>query len=160
MKLLYGHNEEVADWVARRIPYIHRRMHESAFGMAFGPSRAIGVIDAQGVLVAGVVYHGYDPWCKSIELSFAADTRKWLTRNLIRELMGYPFDTIGVNRVTGVTPKRAKAARVFLDKFGFKREGVARSGFGEDDAIISGLLAKEWRQSKYAQAHLRRAEAA
>lgn len=149
MKLLYGHSDEVALWVGQRIPYVARRMARDPASPPFGPAQAIGVINQAGALVAGVVYHGYDPDCPSVEMSFAADTAKWLTRKLIYELMTYPFEGMGCRRVTGVTPKRAKAARAFLDAFGFKREGVVRSGFMDDDAIISGLLAKEWATHRF-----------
>lgn len=151
MKLLYGHSDEVAIWVAQRIPYVAKRLARDPLSPPFGPAQAIGVLDAAGTLVAGVVYHGYDQDCPSVEMSFAADTPKWLTRTLICELLSYPFDGLGCRRVTGVTPKRAAAARRFIDRFGFKREGVARQAFGNDDAIISGLLAREWRQSRFSR---------
>ena len=38
-----------------------------------------------------------------------------------------------------LTPKRAKEARRFIDVFGFKREGVVRRGFGDDDAIVGEI---------------------
>jgi RimJ/RimL family protein N-acetyltransferase len=47
-------------------------------------------------------------------------------------------------RITSQTPKRNRRARQFLQKFGFKQEGCVRLGFGDDDSIISGLLASEW----------------
>ncbi len=43
----------------------------------------------------------------------------------------------------------AKAARRFLDAFGFRREGLVRKGFGDDDAMISGLLKREWEASRW-----------
>lgn len=147
--MLYGHSGEVADWVGWRIPYVAKRLARDPTQPPFGPCQAIGVLNAGGDLVGGVVYHGYDPDCPSVEMSFAATTRKWLTRNLIYELMKYPFEGMGCKRVTGVTPKRAKAARDFLEDFGFKREGCVRFGFGDDHAIISGLLAKEWAESRF-----------
>lgn len=152
MKLLYGHSDEVAAWVGWRIPYVAKRLTRDPAAPPFGPCQAIGVLNAANELVAGVVYHSYDQDCPSVEMSFAADTPKWLTRSLIHELMSYPFGTMGCKRVTGCTPKRAKAAREFLDAFGFKREGVVRQGFSDDDAIISGLLAREWAASRFNRA--------
>jgi len=148
LRLLYGHSDEVAAWVGWRIPYVAKRMARDP-ATPFGACQAIGVLNSAGELVAGVVYHSYDPDCPSVEMSFAASTRKWLTPNLIRELMGYPFNTLGCRRVTGCTPKRAREARQFLDGFGFKREGSVRQAFGDDDAIISGLLRKEWEASRF-----------
>lgn len=149
LRLLYGHSEEVATWVGWRIPYVAKRMTRDPTTEPFGPCQAIGVLNEAGELVAGVVYHSYDPDCPSVEMSFAATARNWLTRGLIRQLMEYPFKRLGCRRVTGCTPKRAKEARGFLDAFGFKREGSIRQAFGDDDAIISGLLAKEWETSRF-----------
>lgn len=149
MKLLYGHSAEVADWVGRRIPYVAKRLARDPTVSPFGAAQAIGVIDAAGSLIAGVVYHGYDPDCPSIEMSFAAATAKWLTRDLICELLRYPFEGLGCRRVTACTPRRATSARRFIDRFGFKREGCVRFAFGSDHAIISGLLASEWAQSRF-----------
>ena len=64
-------------------------------------------------------------------------------------LRSYPFDQLACHRLTAITPKKARAARRFLDHFGFKREGVVRRAFGEDDAIVSGLLKAEWERSRW-----------
>lgn len=144
MKLLYGHSTEVAAWVGWRIPYVAQRLARDPDKPPFGAASAIGVLDERGKLVAGVVYHGYDPDCPSVEMSFAASTARWLTKALVCELLRYPFEQLGCIRITGVTPRRATSARRFLDKFGFKREGLVRSAFGADDAVISGLLRTEW----------------
>lgn len=153
MKLLYGHADEVKRWVGWRIPLIRKRMERDPAHDPFGPAYAIGVLDRENRLVAGVVYHNWDPDCSSMELSFAADTPKWLTRNLIRELMRYCFETVGVNRVHSLTPKSYTAARRFVEVFGFKREGVATDGFGPGEhAIISRLLKREWLETKWAKA--------
>lgn len=149
MKLLYGHSDEVAAWVAWRIPYVARRMARDPTSPPFGPAQAIGVINDAGELVAGVVYHGYDPDCPSVEMSFAASTPKWLTKALIGELLRYVFVGLSCRRVTALTPRRATSARKFIDRFGFKREGCVRFGFGDDHAIVSGLLASEWAQSRF-----------
>jgi hypothetical protein len=149
VRLLYGHDALVCDWVARRIPGMAPAVANNPPGRAFGAATAIGVVDGEGCLRGGVIYHNYRPEFRTIELGFASAHRRWLTRSLINGLLAYPFDQLGCQRVTGVTPKRYKDARRFLDKFGFKREGVVRRGFGDDDAIISGLLRSEWDRSPW-----------
>jgi RimJ/RimL family protein N-acetyltransferase len=88
-------------------------------------------------------------------VSFASETPRWLTRNLIRQILAYPFDQLACQRLTAITPKKARAARAFLDHFGFKREGVVRRGFGADDAIVSGLMKREWVRSRWVGAGVR-----
>jgi RimJ/RimL family protein N-acetyltransferase len=153
VRLRYGDDVLVAYWVAARIPHMES-------GADFGPCKAIGVENSRGELIGGVVYHNYMPVVGNIELSFAADTAKWLTRPIICGLLSYPFDQLQCQRVTGVTPRRATSARRFLDQFGFKREGCVRRGFGTDHAIISGLLREEWQASKWAKPRTRRQESA
>lgn len=138
MRLVIGRDAAVADWVGTRIPHV-------GGGGAFGPCAALGVEGKSGALIGGVVFSNWQPSCRSIEASFASDTPRWLTRGLIAQIMAYPFDQLGCQRVTAITPRKAKAARRFLDAFGFKREGLVRKGFGDDDAVVSGLLRREGR---------------
>jgi len=83
---------------------------------------------ADGTAAAGVVFFSYHPKFASIEIAAASETPRWLTRALVRQIMGYPFDQLGCLRVSAVTPRRAMPARRFLESFGFKREGLARRG--------------------------------
>lgn len=130
----------VGSFVAQRIPHV-------MLSSAFGAYSAVGVVDETDRLVGGVVFTNYQPDCKSIELSAAADDHRWLTRPVIGEILSYPFHQLGCQRLTAVTPRKAASARRFLEKFGFRREGLVRLGFGSDDAIITGLLRKEWDRS-------------
>ena len=147
MRLVLGEDVAVADWVARRIAHVGE-------GTAFGPCAAIGVAGADGRPLGGVVFSNWQPACRSIEASFASATPRWLTRRILGAILAYPFDQLGCGRLTAGTPPRAKAARRFLDAFGFKREGLVRKGFGDDDAVISGLLKREWEASRWRLPHL------
>lgn len=151
MKVLWGHDAEIATWVGWRIPLTAKRLTRDPTCQPFGPCVAAGIIDSEGRLIAGVVYHNYDVDCASVEMSFAADSPRWLTRGIICTLLRYAFSTAHCNRITGVTPRKATSARRFLDKFGFRREGVATDGFGDDDAVISRLLKREWQATKWAK---------
>lgn len=138
MRLLLGQSEAVASWVAYRIP-------QMSTGADFGPCQAVGVVTQDGQrLVAGVVFHNFQRAFQNIEVSFAADTPAWLTRNVARGILALPFQQWDCQRITSLTPKKNKAARAFLEKFGFKREGCVKKGFGTDDMIISGLMRDEW----------------
>ena len=142
MRIVLGRDPEVADWVARRIPHV-------GSGEAFGPCRAIGVQAQDGRPLGGVVFSNWQPACRSIEASFAADTPRWLTRRIIAAILAYPFVQLDCQRITTLTPRRARAARRFIDAFGFKREGLVRKGFGYDDAVVSGLLKREWEGGRW-----------
>jgi RimJ/RimL family protein N-acetyltransferase len=145
MHLVLDKSADVAAWVAARIPQMQGAGD-------FGACAAIGVEGEDGRPLGGVVFHNYQPRFRNIEVSFASDTPRWLTRNLIRRILSYPFEQLNCARLTAITPRKAASARRFLDVFGFKREGLVRRGFGTDDAVISGLLKREWARSRWAAA--------
>jgi RimJ/RimL family protein N-acetyltransferase len=142
MRLDWNDSENVAAWVAARIP----QMSGSA---DFGPCRAVGVVSSDGQPLGGVVFHNYQARFRNIEVSFASESPRWLTRRLIKNILTYPFGQLDCQRITALTPRKAASARRFLDVFGFKREGLLRKGFGTDDMVISGLLQREWLGSKW-----------
>lgn len=79
-------NDAVADFVSRRI---WGRSGE------FGPRCTMAVVDGRQ-LIAGVVYHNFHPQPGTIEVSAAADTKRWLTREVLRRFISMPFDNLGV----------------------------------------------------------------
>ena len=102
-----------------------------------------------GAPLGGVVFSNWQPACRSIEVSFASASPRWLTRRLIGAILSYPFVQLDCQRITALTPRRARSARRFIDAFGFKREGLIRQGFGDDDAVVSGMLKREWEGSRW-----------
>lgn len=137
MKLVCGRDAVVAEWVRARIPHMA--------GGDFGPCVAIGVEDDTGRLVAGAVYHGYNalPGGGDIQMSMAADSARWARKGVIRGLLDYPFNQAGCHRVTTITPLRNARALKINAGLGFEVEGRIRRGFGDDDAIIMGLMRED-----------------
>jgi hypothetical protein len=87
--------------------------------------------------------HDYQPRYNSCELTFASDTPTWATRTSIRAMLAYPFEQLGVRRITTVIAEsNARAIRV-NEHLGFKLEGRCRFGCGHEDALIFGLLREE-----------------
>ena len=141
MRLVLDQGPGVAQWVEARIPHMN--------GQPFGPSSAIGVVTGADVPIAGVVFHDYQPQYGNAMISVAADTPRWLTKPLITGIMRVPFVQYGLNRLTAITPPGETSVSRFLTKFGFRREGVVRLGLGNQDAVIWGLLATDWKWSKF-----------
>lgn len=142
MRLVWDEPAEVTQWVGERLPY---RMGAADFG----PCQAVGVLSTAGAPLGGVVFHNYRGRTRDIELTFASATPRWLTRRIITGIMAYPFHQLACQRVTSVTPKRNRPSRIFQEVFGFKREGLVRRGYLDDDAVIAGLLAEEWAASPF-----------
>lgn len=131
-ELVFGRDREVLDFVQR-----HFRFELSA-----GECSTIGLSD-KGQLIAGVVYHRYHPEWKNIEMTIAANTARWATKDAIGSFLAFPFYQYGCNRVTACVSRRNKRCLRFLRGIGFKTEGVIRRGYGNHDLIVMGMLKKE-----------------
>jgi len=130
--LLY--EPRMADWIASRIPGMnpdHLRRMAATCGV---------IID--GELVAGMAWSGVERG--NVEITFAADSPRWATRETISRLLWGMFVKLDCHRVTTRIAASNKRAIRFNEGIGFKREGVIRKGWGPDeDAIILGLLRDE-----------------
>lgn len=102
MTPVWGADEAVAAWVAAHIPGCER---------GFDAARAVGVLSG-GRLVAGVVFHDWNPERGLIELSAAATDRRWLTREVVRVVFGYAF-TVARMAVTRTGESNAPVRRIW-----------------------------------------------
>lgn len=140
MKLLYGHSDEVERFVASLIP-------RCADG--FGPCQAIGVIDGEGRLVAGWVWHGWDPAAETMEFSGAAITSKWMTRAILQELFSYAFERVGCQMVMTRNSTDNKRLHRQLAAYGFTRWDVPRLFGRNEDGVFWTLLDDDWKASRF-----------
>lgn len=142
--LIYGHDRAIAEWVLERVPE----------RPDFGPCVAIGVPNKDHTrLIAGVVYHFYQPHHGVIELSMAAESPMWARHDVISELLAYPFKQLGCYKVFTCTDiANEKALRVNYH-IGFTREAVLAHQFGKNrHCVICRLLQPEY-DRKYGARH-------
>lgn len=138
MKVVVDRSGAVARWVASRIPLMDGTLGFEVKAVAFG------ILSDDGPPLGGVVFTDWQPAYRSIQVSFASVSPRWLTPRLVTAILDYPFGQLACQRITSLTPSTAASAVGFLERFGFVREGLIRRGFGTDDAIVSGLLAEDW----------------
>ena len=69
--------------------------------------------------------------------------KRWLNRDFLFAMFDYPFNQLGVNRITGLVAKKNKEARRFDEHLGFKYEGNMRHALADDDMLIYGMLKRE-----------------
>lgn len=141
MRLLFGCSDLVAAWVRARIPFMDPE--------GFGPCQALGVVSAGGQIAGGVVFHGWNKHYCSMEVSCAAESAKWLSRRIITGILSYPFEQMGVVRLSSVTRPDDRRTRHVLEALGFKFEGVGRRVFGDHDGASYSLLGDEWRNGRF-----------
>jgi hypothetical protein len=81
---VYGHDALIAEFVSGLIPELHGRSLARS-------SKAFGVVNKDGVLIAGMVYHNWDPEAGVIEMSGASIDPKWLTAETLKRMYQYPY---------------------------------------------------------------------
>jgi hypothetical protein len=139
---VYGHDAVVARFVADLIPHCRRGFPETA--------RAIGVIDADGGLIAGLVYHNYDPEAEAIEISGAALPGKhWLTRGTIARMYQYPFLGIGCQMVFQRTPATDERLLGMLAAYDYTFVKVPRMFGRERDGVLCLLTVEAWQNNRF-----------
>jgi RimJ/RimL family protein N-acetyltransferase len=138
MKILLANQDKlIAEWVSRKIPIFE-------FGST--PYTAIGLADGKsGVILAGVVYQNYTKI--DIEMHVAAvEGARWMNRRFLGEVFRYPFEQLGVHRITGLVPANNARAAAFDEHIGFQLEGRVRERLpGGEDVLIYGMIRDECR---------------
>ncbi len=104
MRLLFGHDDMVAQWVSGKIG-----------ALISPPYVAIGATRDEQTLCAGVVFNDYSG--HNIEITLASEGK--LTRGAIRGIYHYAFAQVGAGRVTARARRSNKVMRELLPRFGF-----------------------------------------
>lgn len=115
----------------------------------FGNCQAIGFLDGEGMLVAGAVYHNWDPDAGVIEITAASLHRGWGSRERVRTIFGYPFDGIGCQMVVARTSEKNSAPLRIWKALGADFYRIPRLYGRGEAAIITTLTVEQWLRSKF-----------
>lgn len=130
MKLIYGQDEPIAEWVGLQLAKDIE---------AFKPCKAIG-IERNGELIAGVIYNNYQSGLL-IEMSIASLDKRWATRHTLRALFAYPFIQLNLKRVQTLCSAKEEGVIMFNKRLGFQLEGAHREAWhAGGDALSFGML--------------------
>jgi RimJ/RimL family protein N-acetyltransferase len=114
----------VFDFVSKRVPV----------SLVAG-TKGLG-LERDGELIAGVLYESFNGANVWMHVA-AVPGAKWMPREFIRYCFQYPFDELGVTRISGLVYETNHAARRTNEKLGFRIEtrllGAAEDG---SDALI------------------------
>ena len=138
-KLLYGHDAAVASFVSHLLFGDNR---------GFGNCRAIGSIDADGKLIGGVVFHGWQPEAGTIELSSAATTPRWLSPVVLDAIFRYPFAVGCQMLLMRVSAKNTRLIRQ-LDALALRRLPIPRLYGRDEDGILYTMTDDDWSTWKF-----------
>lgn len=102
-------------------------------------------------LIAGVVYHNFNPEAGVIELSAAATSKLWLTRPVLRAMFAYPFEQIGCQMAVLRVSERNPAMVSIAQRYGFKSHLIPRLRGRDEDEHILTLTDDDWRANRFNQ---------
>ena len=101
-----------------------------------------------GKMAGAVVFNNYHvlhkgSWC---EISVAIDDAECVSRRGLRKIFEYPFKQLGVSRLQAVTAVTNLRCKAFIERLGFKLEGLARKAHdGETDQAVYSMMPNECR---------------
>jgi RimJ/RimL family protein N-acetyltransferase len=142
---VYEQDQLIGQFVAMMIP------HCREYG--FGPHiKAIGVVSGAGELIAGFVYHNYDPGAAIIEISGAGlPGSHWCTPLTLAKIYQYPFKQLGCQMIVQrVLASDTRLLRQFA-ALNYMLIKVPRLFGREQDGVLGLLTAEDWAANKICQ---------
>ena len=132
MRIVLGHDAAVGRFAADRL------------GIPIEPPfTPMGVVDdISNELIGAIIYNRYNRF--DIEISVYAP--RAMNRRFIRAAFAYPFEQLGVLRLTARTKRSNKAMCRLLPRLGFVYEATLKHHFGPsrgDDAVLYRMTRAE-----------------
>ena len=138
---VYGYDGVVSAFVARLIPHCAR-----GFGFNI---KTIGIVD-EGDLVAGIVYHNWEPEAGIIEISAAALPHEpWLSRETLKRMFQYPFLECKCQMVVQRIQADDERQQFMMARFGYTLVKVPRMYGRGRDGVIGLLTDDAWAANKF-----------
>jgi RimJ/RimL family protein N-acetyltransferase len=129
-----------AEWVAGQLGY----------DRPFTSCRSMAVIHSDRI-VAGVVFHDWNPEAGVIELSAAATDPRWMTRKVINEAFGYVFGRLGCQMAVARTEASNRTVRRLWRGLGAQEAIIPRLFGRTKNGAILTLTDDKFRTSKFYQ---------
>ena len=113
-------------------------------------ARAIGIANADGELIAGLVYFNYNPEAETIEMSAEAlPGHRWLTPSTLAVMFQYPFLGCRCQMLITKTEARNRHVLRMLGAMNFTLILHPRAGGRYEDGVVAQLTVEDWMESKF-----------
>lgn len=110
----------------------------------FGEATAMGWADETGI-VAGFVWHNFEPDAGAIEVSGYSTRRNWATPEIVRDLFAYPFDQLGLRIVCARHSARNRPVRRIWAALGASETILPLMRGDDEDEAVAILHRDAWR---------------
>jgi len=141
----------VYDYPVETKAFVERGLWENK--RQFGDCVAIGFANAVEGLVAGFVYHNYEPETGVIEVSGYSTRRDWCTKALLKVIFDYPFNQVGVRLVVARHSEHNKRVRRIWKSIGAKEYVIPDLRADGEAEVVSVLSRNDWMKSRFMRAH-------
>ena len=136
-------------WGGPRAPDVNAAIEGFVAGLTgvrrgFGPSATLGVIEAE-TLVAGVVFHNWQPEEGVIEMSSASVSKRWLCRPVLNAMFGFCFEECGCQMVVLRVSERNAGMIDIARRFGFSETLIPRLRGRDEAEFIFTFTDDAWR---------------
>jgi RimJ/RimL family protein N-acetyltransferase len=108
----------------------------------FPPFKAIGFLADDKRPLAAFVFNEFNQ--SNMEITVVAEPGG-ITRQVIRYVANYAFNTSKCRRLTVRTKKRNKHILQLAPRYGFKYECIAKHFYPDDDAVVFRMLKSDCR---------------
>lgn len=113
--------------------------------------QAVGFFNEIEGLIAGVLFHNYDPDTSAIELTAYSAHRKWLNKARVREIFRYPFDDVRLRLcVARMSEHNTRPLRMWR-AFGASLHRIPDLRADGEAEVIAVLRLGDWKNSKFAR---------
>lgn len=102
-----------------------------------------------GRMVAGTLYHNWQPDSGVIELTSASTDRRWLSRHVVKTMFQTAFDMIGAQLVALRVSERNAGMVEIAQRFGFQGVLIPRLRGRDEAEWLFTLTDDDWRASRW-----------
>lgn len=135
-------NTQNLEWLQRHIGYSRGWDTENTVTMA---------VFKDDVVVAVVAYHDYCPEYEIICLSAFSTNKKWVTRDVLREMHSYPFDHAGCQALIWQVSEHNKPVLRMAKALGYVAHRIPRLRGRDEAEIVNVLYDDVWRNGRFSR---------
>jgi len=102
-----------------------------------------------GVVIAAVIFNNWDDETGVIEISAASDSKRWLTRRVLKEMFEYPFLRLGCQAVAARGDSENMSLHGIFPAYGFKRYDIPRLRGRDKIESVYVLSDDDWKANGF-----------